>query len=121
MRRIDAQPLNFMSSCAYIQEQLKSEVISMSQRDLQDLQRHLSAAAVIVARLLERSDGSPGPGMRNPAYFRDTGHLSDAGIEALYKLFDHGVSVEQVAREMGISLRGAASRRQAWARKREMR
>lgn len=47
---------------------------------------------------------------------RETGHLSDAGIEAIYKLFDEGCSIEETAKRMGISFRGAASRRQTWAK-----
>ena len=56
--------------------------------------------------------------LRNPAFFRKTGHLSDAGIEAIYKLFDEVCSIEEAAKRMGISFRGAASRRQTWAKHR---
>jgi hypothetical protein len=50
--------------------------------------------------------------MRNPAFFREMGHLSDAGIEAIYKLFDEGCSIGEPAKRMGIPFLGAASRRQ---------
>ncbi|BCB19207.1 hypothetical protein OCUBac02_21010 [Bosea sp. ANAM02] len=89
----------------------------MSSRELQELHRHLSAAVAIVQKLL---DGSPDASLsftRNPHHFRETGHLSDAGIETIYKLFDDGRSIEQAAQEMGISIRGAASRRRAWAKR----
>lgn len=89
----------------------------MSARELQDLHRHLTAAASIVEKLLDRSPDAPTASPRDPAHFRDTGHLSDAGIEAIYKLFDEGRSIEQAAQEMGISIRGAASRRQAWSKR----
>jgi hypothetical protein len=90
----------------------------MSPRDLQALHRHLSAATAIVEKLLNRSPDALSTGMRNPAFFRETGHLSDAGIEAIYKLFDEGCSIEEAAKRMGISFRGAASRRQTWAKHR---
>lgn len=89
----------------------------MSSRALQDLHRHLTAAAAIVEKLLERSPDAPAISTRNPAHFRNSGHLSDAGIEAVYQLFDEGRSIEQAAQEMGISIRGAALRRQAWAKR----
>ena len=83
----------------------------MSQ-ELQALRRHLDAANAIVSRLLkkDKADGAA----RNPAHFRSTGHLSDAGIEAIYKLFDAGETIEGAAAKMGISIRGAASRKRAW-------
>lgn len=90
----------------------------MSPRDLQALHRHLSAAIAIVEKLLNRSPDALSTGMRNPAFFHETGHLSDAGIEAIYKLFDEGCSIEEAAKRMGISFRGAASRRQTWAKHR---
>lgn len=91
--------------------------ITMSSRELHDLHRHLMAAAAIVEKLLDRSPDAPLASPRNPAHFRETGHLSDIGIEAIYKLFDEGRSIEQAAQEMGISVRGTASRRQAWAKR----
>ena len=90
----------------------------MSSHDLQALRRHLSAATAIVEKLLNRSPDALSTGMRNPAFFRETGHLSDAGIQAIYKLFDEGCSIEEAAKRMGISFRGAASRRQTWAKHR---
>jgi len=90
----------------------------MSSHDLQSLHRHLSAATAILEKLLNRSPDALLTGMRNPAFFRETGHLADAGIEAVYKLFDEGCSIEEAAKRMGISFRGAASRRQMWAKHR---
>ena len=51
---------------------------------------------------------------RNPDHFRETGHLSDAGIAAIYALFDQGLTIEEAAKAMHISVRGAAHRRSAW-------
>lgn len=81
-------------------------------RELKELQRHLDAASSIVGRLL-RNENAEGVA-RNPAHFRSTGHLSDAGIEAIYKMFDAGETIEGAAAKMGISIRGAASRKRAW-------
>jgi hypothetical protein len=41
--------------------------------DLQTLHRHLSAATAIVEKLLNRSPDALSTGMRNPAFFRETG------------------------------------------------
>lgn len=88
----------------------------MSSHDLRALHRHLSAATAIAEKLLNCSPDALLTGMRNPAFFRETGHLSDAGIEAIYKLFGEGCSIDEAAKRMGISFRGAASRRQTWTK-----
>jgi molybdenum-dependent DNA-binding transcriptional regulator ModE len=56
--------------------------------------------------------------MRNPAFFREMGHLSDAGIEAIYKLFDEGCSIGEAAKRMGIPFRGAPHVVRHWAKHR---
>lgn len=91
----------------------------MTSRALQDLHRHLTAAAAIVEKLLERAPDAPAIGTRNPAHFEKSGHLSPAGIEAIYQLFDEGRSIERAAQEMGITPRGAAMRRKAWAKRQQ--
>jgi hypothetical protein len=39
----------------------------------------------------------------NPEWFRETGHLSDAGIKQLHALFAKGKSTYAAAKQMGIS------------------
>lgn len=89
----------------------------MSSEEIQQLYHHITAAAAILEKLRENCPERLPLYRRDPAHFRETGHLSDAGIEAIYKLFDQGRSIEQAAKDMGISIRGAASRRQAWAKR----
>lgn len=91
----------------------------MSPADLQALYRHLTSAAAIVERAIAQSASPPATGGRNQEHFRENGHLSDAGIAAIYELFDRGHSIEQAAQEMGISIRGAAGRRSAWLKRKQ--
>jgi hypothetical protein len=56
----------------------------------------------------------------NPAWFRPSGHLSDAGVQHAYALYDAGRTVEQVASAMGISVRGSAGRRASWLKDRRI-
>ena len=91
----------------------------MPKSDLDNLLIHLTEAVVILKRIIEASPEETVKFHRNPIFFRETGHLSDAGIANIYKLFDSGKSIEQVATEMNISIRGAAGRRQAWIKSRK--
>jgi hypothetical protein len=96
---------------------LFNELQGSAMEELQNLHRHLSAALAIVERMIE--PGSADAGSRDPSYFRESGHLSDAGIQALYALFEDGVSIEEAAKRMGISHRGTAARRKAWLDQRQ--
>ena len=88
----------------------------MTDLEMQSLHRHLLAAVAVLEKAMATADEEIVA--RNPTYFREGGHhLSDAGIKAIYDLFDQGSSIEQVAKTMGISVRGAAGRRQAWLKK----
>ena len=54
---------------------------------------------------------------RDASLFRGNGiHLSDSGIEAVRGLFSDGLTIEQVAAAIGISVSAAASRRRDWQR-----
>lgn len=88
---------------------------------IRDLKRALATASALLEQIektpsTERGAYAPQAVSdgRNPLYFRETGHLSDDGIKALYGLFDQGLTIEEAAKEMGISIRGAAGRRSAW-------
>lgn len=86
----------------------------MTPSDIQALHRHLTSAVTILEKAMATGSNTDIPSQRNPAHFRESGHLSHAGIAAVYELFDQGSSLEDVAKTMGISVRGAAGRRQAW-------
>jgi hypothetical protein len=90
----------------------------MTDHDLQALHRHINAANAIVEKLLGHPSDTYSSDERNPAFFRNTGHLSDAGIKAIYQLFEDGCTIEEAAKRMSISFRGAAQRRQAWKKNR---
>lgn len=81
---------------------------------LTHLRRLLSEASAVAAQLSGDAPINSVIGERNFTHFRSSGHLSDAGVEAVYALFDKGCSIEKVANAIGISIRGAAGRRQAW-------
>ena len=68
----------------------------------------------------EASIGSPPSGLnfqRDASLFRGNGiHLSESGVEAVRRLFSDGLTIEQVAGAIGISVSAAASRRRDWQR-----
>jgi hypothetical protein len=55
---------------------------------------------------------------RNAEWFRDTGHLSDKGIEHIERLFAQGATPYRAANELGISYRAASERQKSWLKKR---
>lgn len=71
--------------------------------------KHLEAAIKLL-----RGDKSDA---KNPEWFRDTGHLSDKGIEHLHSLFRKGTSIYAAAKEMGMSYRATAMRHADWDKK----
>lgn len=85
----------------------------MTSEDVAKVVQHLEAAIAIL-----KGDPSDSGG-RNPEWFRDTGHLSDKGIEYLNSLFEDGRSVYQAAKELQISYRAASLRFADWSKKRE--
>lgn len=95
--------------------------ITVDAQVIRDLKRALISATGLLEQIekassMERNAYASGTASdgRNPAYFRETGHLTDEGIKALYALFDQGLTIEEAAKVMGISIRGAAGRRSAW-------
>jgi molybdenum-dependent DNA-binding transcriptional regulator ModE len=54
----------------------------------------------------------------HPEWFRETGHLSDKGIEHLLSLFEQGKSTYAAAKEMGISYRATSLRHAQWSKRR---
>lgn len=55
---------------------------------------------------------------RNPKWFRDSGHLSDKGINHLNSLFEQGKTTYAAAKEMGISYRATSLRHEQWRKQR---
>ncbi len=64
--------------------------------------------------LLRGADDEP---PRNSEWFRETGHLSDKGIEHLNSLFAQGKSTYAAAKEMGISYRATSLRHEQWRKR----
>ncbi|MCP1535701.1 hypothetical protein [Methylorubrum extorquens] len=54
---------------------------------------------------------------RNPEWFRDTGRLSDKGIDYINSLFEQGKTPYAAAKEMDISYRAASLRHTTWQKK----
>jgi hypothetical protein len=54
---------------------------------------------------------------RKHEWFRETGHLSDKGIEHLYSLFDQGKTVYAAKKEMDLSYRATALRHEQWLKR----
>ena len=54
---------------------------------------------------------------RNPEWFRETGHLSDKGIEQLHSLFQRDVTSYRAAKAMGMSYRATRMRHEDWRKK----
>lgn len=72
--------------------------------------RHLEAA-------IELLSDQPKKHARNPDWFRETGHLSDKGIEQLNALFAKGKTSYAIAKEMKMSYRAVSQRHDAWRKK----
>lgn len=83
----------------------------MQINDIERVIDHLQAALSI----LQRDD--PSSSTRSPEWFRDTGHLSDKGIEHLHSLFEKGTSIYRAAKAMDISYRAASLRHADWKKK----
>jgi hypothetical protein len=72
---------------------------------------HLNAALALLKK------GKDKPKGRNPDWFRDTGHLTDKGIEYLNSLFEKGKTSYSIAKEMHLSYRAVALRHDEWRKK----
>jgi len=83
----------------------------MNPTHIKKAKAHLEAALA----LLDGSD--PSLKGRNPEWFRDTGHLSDAGIAHLLSLFAKGKSSYAIAKEMHLSYRAVSVRHDQWRKK----
>lgn len=83
----------------------------MKPHEIEQLTTHLRKALAIL-------EGENEP-TRNPIWFRDTGHLSDKGIEHLHSLFRDGKTTYAVAKEMGMSYRATSLRRDDWEKKKK--
>ena len=81
----------------------------MNPRDEQIMQ-HLNAALV----LLKTKGEMPS---RNREWFRETGRLTDKGIEHLHSLFAKGKTSYSVAKEMRMSYRAVSVRHDQWRKK----
>ena len=83
----------------------------MEARDIERAVEHLNAALLILRCQTKKSSG------RNPEWFRETGHLSDKGIEHINSLFSKGKSSYAVAKEMKMSYRAVHLRNDEWRKK----
>jgi hypothetical protein len=83
----------------------------MTPSDITKAVQHLEAAIALL-----KGAGSITE-TRNPEWFRDTGHLTDKGIEHLHSLFAEGRSVYHAAKELQISHRAASLRFAEWSKK----
>lgn len=83
----------------------------MSPADTEQLIKHLKAALSILEGV------PPEKPSRNPEWFRDTGHLSDKGIEHLQSLFAQGKSTYSAAKAMKLSYRAVSLRHEDWRKK----
>jgi hypothetical protein len=72
--------------------------------------RHLKAAL----ELLERSRAAGG---RNAEWFRESGQLSDKGVEHITSLFLQRKTSYAIAKEMHMSYRAVSQRHDAWRKK----
>ncbi|WP_068317815.1 hypothetical protein [Polycladidibacter hongkongensis] len=80
-----------------------------------ELEALLKKAMAITIQLKEELPSTSSG--RNPAHFVDierSNHLSEAGIQTVYTLFERGHSCEEVAQVIGISVRGAQNRYNIW-------
>jgi hypothetical protein len=83
----------------------------MSPSDLEQAIKYLKAALSIL------EDASSKNPSRNPEWFRDTGHLSDKGIEHLNSLFAAGKTTYSASKEMRLSYRAVSLRHEEWLKK----
>ena len=83
----------------------------MTPSEIEKVAEHLQAALAILQGEQEEA--------RNPEWYRDTGHLSDRGIEHLYSLFDEGKSIYAAAKAMGMSYRATSLRHDSWKKRRQ--
>jgi len=81
----------------------------MHPRD-EKIMQHLNAALA----LLKSKEETPS---RNSEWFRDTGRLTDKGIEHLQSLFARGRTSYSIAKEMRMSYRAVSLRHDAWRKK----
>jgi hypothetical protein len=82
----------------------------MVQADMEKAIFHLRAA-------LAALEGAPKKRSRNPEWFRETGHLTDRGIEYLHSQFAKGRSSYAIAKEMMLSYRAVSLRHDDWRKK----
>jgi hypothetical protein len=73
--------------------------------------RHLQAALALLDESQPRRTG------RNSEWFRETGHLTDKGVEHLNSLFVKGKTSYAIAKEMKMSYRAVSQRHDAWRKK----
>lgn len=84
--------------------------------DAQKKKRAIELARELLELLDEEGEGAPPT--KDPKWFRDTGHLNDAGIEYVEKLFDEGKTPYFVSKALGISYRAASERQKSWHKRR---
>lgn len=65
-------------------------------------------------QLLEQDDAKPS---RNREWFRETGRLTDKGIEHLHSLFAKGMTSYSIAKQMHMSYRAVSQRHDEWRKK----
>lgn len=90
-----------------------SDLLAEIKRDLQSVLRKIDSLPGEMV-----FDGAS-PRTRNPDYFLKSGHLSEAGIGAAEAMFEKSCSIQEVANELLISMRGAANRKKIWLEKKE--
>jgi hypothetical protein len=91
--------------------EIEQEILPMANTNVEKALKHLQAA---MALLGSKDETAP----RNPEWFRETGHLSDKGIERLNSLFAQGKTVYAAKKEMGISYRATSLRHEQWRKRR---
>jgi hypothetical protein len=82
--------------------------------DNPNVEKALSHLKAAIALLEEGSTPRPG---RNAEWFRETGHLSDKGIEYLNAQFAKGRTSYSIAQEMKLSYRAVALRHDQWRKR----
>lgn len=82
----------------------------MAQPNVEKALEHLNIALALLQGDEEEAE-------RNPEWFRETGRLSDKGIDYINSLFDKGKTPYAAAKEMEISYRAASLRHATWQKK----
>jgi hypothetical protein len=77
---------------------------------LNNVEKALEHLQTAIALLQGAAETPP----RNPDWFRETGHLSDKGIDHLNSLFAQGKTTYAASKEMGISYRATSLRHEQW-------